>query len=129
MIQVYQLSNVIDLATINDSKFLHIDGLVHQYHKLSIYLLIPTRIAGLLYLLEYYMLVLFVKTQFSIWIGDSKPAEIWTPISGTERGYPNHWATLYWLYRAEIENFHFENEPIEKFYIENDPIENKHIEF
>ena len=35
-------------------------------------------IAGLQYLLEYYVLVLFVKTKFSIRIQDSKPARIWT---------------------------------------------------
>ena len=42
-IQVFQLSNVIDLAMLKDSKFLHIDGIVHQYYNFSIFLLIPTR--------------------------------------------------------------------------------------
>ena len=54
-------------------------------------------IGGLQYLLEYNMLVLFVKTQFLIWIRDSQPARIWTPISQTKSGYANHWATLRWL--------------------------------
>ena len=74
MIQVNWLNNVIDLAMKNDSKFLHIDGLVHQYYDLSMYLSILTRmppIVGVQYLLEYYMLVFFVKTQFWIWIWDS----------------------------------------------------------
>ena len=34
-------------------------------------------ISGLRYLLEYNLLVLFMKTQFSIWIWDSIPAGIW----------------------------------------------------
>ena len=36
------------------------------------------------YLLKYYMLVLFMITQFLFWIRDSKPAKIWTRISGTK---------------------------------------------
>ena len=74
----------------------------HQYFcNLSIYLLIPARmplIAGLQYFLEYYILVLFLKTQFWIGIRDSKPAQIWTQISATKSGYANHWAILHWLY-------------------------------
>ena len=57
MIQVNQLSNVVDLAMKKDSNFLHIYGLVHQYYNLSIFLSIPTSmpsIAG--YLIEYYTL-------------------------------------------------------------------------
>ena len=41
-------------------------------------------IAELQYLLEYYMLELFVKNPFSIWIQDSEPVGIWTRISGTK---------------------------------------------
>ena len=73
MFRVYQLSNVINLATKTNSKFLHIDGLVYQYYKLSIYLSIPTRmppIAGLWYLLEticlYYSWKLNFQFEFEI---------------------------------------------------------------
>ena len=48
------------------------------------------------------MLVLFMKTQFLIWIWDSKPARIWTRISRTESGYTYHWATLQWQFFYEI---------------------------
>ena len=54
-------------------------------------------IAGLQYLLEYHMLVLFTKTQFLISIQDSEPAGIWTQIYGTKSSYANHWAPLHWL--------------------------------
>ena len=96
--QVYHLSNVIDLANRIDSKFLHIDGLVQQYYNLSAYLSPTTRVLpnrGLQYFLEYHMLVLFMKTQFLIWSWDSKLVGIWTKISGTKRGYSNHWAALH----------------------------------
>ena len=69
----------------------------HQYlqHK---YLFNDTYKDGphykLRYLLDYCMLVSFMKTQFTIWIRDSKPAWIWTPIYGTKSNYANHQATL-----------------------------------
>ena len=53
------------------------------------------------------MLVLFLKTQFLIWIRDKKPAGIWARISKTESGYDNHWATLHWLEWQIIVNFTF----------------------
>ena len=56
----------------------------HQWLQLK-YIFIGTYkdspIAGLQYLLEYYMVILFVKTQFLIWIPDSEQARIWTQIS------------------------------------------------
>ena len=64
--------------------------------KLSTYLSILTRMPPLWYLLEYYKLVLFAKTQFLSWIPDSEPCRIWTWISGTKSFYVNHWATLHW---------------------------------
>ena len=99
-IKVYQLSNVIDLATYNDSKFIHIDVLVHQYYNLSGYLSPPTRvppIIGLKYLLEYHTLVLFMKTKYSIWIWNRKPARIWTQNFGTKSSLAHHWVPLHWL--------------------------------
>ena len=103
-IQPNHLSNVIDLATKNSSKFHHINGLVRQYYNLKIYLSMPTKmlpIAGLQYLSEYYMLVLFMTLNF-YWIWDSKPDGGWTWISRTESSYVNHIATLrrLWLVKS-----------------------------
>ena len=54
-------------------------------------------ITGLEYLLEYNTIVLFTKTQFLIWIRDSKPIRIWTRISRTKIGYASLWAALHWM--------------------------------
>ena len=51
-------------------------------------------IAGLWYLLEYYMLVIFMKTQFSIGLEDSKPAGILNWIYGTNGSTGPKAATL-----------------------------------
>ena len=52
---------------INLATFLNIDGLVHQYYNLSITLFDTYKdapVTGLRYLLENYMLVLFVTLNF-----------------------------------------------------------------
>ena len=76
-IQVNQLSNVIDLVMKSDFKFSSYWWISPSILQLK-YLFIDTYkdppIAGLRYLLEYDMIVLFMKTQFLIWIRDNKPA-------------------------------------------------------
>ena len=99
-IQVNQLSmwSILPCRT-TPNFFILIDYSINTTTYVSTYLSIPTRmpsIAGLQYLLEYYMLLLFVKTQFFICLWESEPAGIWTRISETKSGYANPWAILHW---------------------------------
>ena len=96
-IQVNLQSNVINLATENDTKFLHIDGLVHQYCNLSIYLLIPTMMPPSATVL---IACIISDTQFFIWIRDSKLPGFWAGISGTQTSHAYYRATLqrYWFF-------------------------------
>ena len=100
-----------------------------HHFSLSDFLSPPKRvplITGLQYLHEYQRLVLFVKTQFLIWIWDCKPARAWTRTFGTKSVYANHWATLHWLFPSNLSfhlasiysnNFHPFPFPIKHFFL------------